>query len=119
MRIVALIFTVLAVISAVLQYNDPDALLWMTIYGLAAVLSILFFRGLRNTILYGAVFIIYLAGAIYLWPEEYKGVTMSMDYAPEVELARESFGLAVCAFAFLLYLIFSYKDLSARTERRA
>lgn len=109
MRITALIFAIIFLISAALQYNDPDPFIWIGIYGFAAVLSLLFFRGFRNSILYGVSLMVYLAGAIYLWPEVYKGVVMDMSRAPEIELARESLGMAICAFAFLLYLIFSYK----------
>ena len=109
MKFIALIFAALATLSAAFQYNDPDPWLWIASYGLVAVLSILFFRGLRNKIIYGVLFAIYLAGAIYLWPDEYKGVTMSMSYAPEIELARESLGLGICALAFLLYLVFSLR----------
>lgn len=110
MRIVALIFAVLFFISAALQFNDPDTLLWIAIYGFAGVLSILFYRGLRNKFFYGVAMLVYLAGAIYLWPKEYKGITMDMSRAPEIELARESLGLAICAFAFLLYLLYSMKN---------
>lgn len=110
MRIVALIFAILFIISAALQYNDPDTIIWVSIYGFAAVLSLLFFRGYRSIILYSIFLIVYLAGAIYLWPEVYKGLTMDMSRAPEIESARESLGMAICAFAFLLYLVFSYKD---------
>lgn len=109
MRIIALVFAVLFAISAAVQYNDPDLFLWIIIYGLAAILSLLFFRGYRNPFVYGIPLVIYLAGAIYLWPEVYKGVTMDMSHAPEIELARESLGLAICSFAFLLYLIFALK----------
>lgn len=110
MRIVALIFAVLFLISAALQYNDPDPLVWAGIYGFAAVLSFMFFRGFRNKIVYGISLIVYLGAAIYLWPEVYRGVVMDMSRAPEIELARESLGMGICAFAILLYLIFSLKD---------
>ena len=116
MRIVALIFAILFIISAALQYNDPDTLIWIVIYGFAAVLSFLFFRGLRNKILYGVAMVIYVGGAIYLWPAEYKGIALDMSRAPEIELARESLGMAICAFAFLLYLLYSMKNTASVKE---
>ena len=109
MKIAALVFSIIFIISAALQYNDPDPWLWIGIYGLAGVLSFLFYNGRRNLALYGIPMLVYFAGAIYLWPEEYKGVTMEMSYAPEIELARESLGLTICGLAFLLYLFLSYR----------
>ena len=109
MRIVALIFAVLFILSAVLQYNDPDPWLWIFLYGIAAVFSFLFFRGVRHTVLYAVPMLAYLAGAVFLWPEVYKGIMMKMSYAPEVEEARESLGLGICAFAMLLYWLFSLR----------
>ncbi len=51
-----------------LQYNDPDPLLWMPIYAIPALLSLLYFlhRGyLWVTLMAGVVYII---GAIYWCP---------------------------------------------------
>ena len=105
MRIVAIIFALLFTISAALQYNDPDPFLWVCIYGFAAVLSILYFLGLEHKALYAIPLVLYAAGMVYLWPEQYLGVTGKMSEAPEIELARESLGLGICALAFLLYLL--------------
>jgi len=37
MRIVSAVFCILMILFVVVQYNDPDALLWSVIYGVAGV----------------------------------------------------------------------------------
>lgn len=109
MKIAALVLALLFTLFAAFQYNDPDTWLWVMIYGLAALLSFLFYRGVRSIILYATAMIAYLLGAIYLWPPVYKGLTLSMDYALEIEEARESLGLGICALAMVFYLVSSYR----------
>ena len=36
------VFAILFAIGAVLQYNDPDSLHWIIVYGIAALVSLLF-----------------------------------------------------------------------------
>ncbi|MDP5061169.1 MAG: transmembrane 220 family protein, partial [Maribacter sp.] len=41
-KILGYVFAVLFTVGAVLQYNDPDSLNWIIIYGVAALISLLF-----------------------------------------------------------------------------
>lgn len=41
-KILGYLMTILFLFAAVVQYNDPDGLLWMGIYGAAAILTVLF-----------------------------------------------------------------------------
>jgi hypothetical protein len=45
MKVFNILFFILFVLSAALQYNDPDPWLWMPIYLYGAVLCWLAFRG--------------------------------------------------------------------------
>lgn len=116
MKIVALVFVLLFTLFAAFQYNDPDTWLWVAIYGIAALLSFLFYRGVRSVALFATAMVAYLAGAIYLWPPVYKGLTLSMDYALEIEEARESLGLGICALAMMFYLVFSFQNYSSQSK---
>lgn len=88
---------IVMIIFSILQLNDPDPLVWIATYLCAAFLCLL---ALRNKLpLWLAVVTcgLFLAGAVYQWPEIFKGVTGTMENNPEVELARESLGLIICA----------------------
>ncbi len=96
----ALIFAVFAA----LQWNDPDPLVWMAIYGgtsLACVASA-FFR--LPGILGVAAVVLALVFAAWLWPGETKNVFGEMEGNPVVEEARESMGMVIVAGAFIYLL---------------
>ena len=42
MRTVALVFALLFAAAAIVQYNDPDPLIWILFYGVAAISCLLF-----------------------------------------------------------------------------
>lgn len=104
-RYIALVLGLLFILFAVFQYNDPDPLVWISIYGLAALISFgVFVRKFRQVI-----FIITglaaLAGAIFFWPAEYYGITLNPAHKFEVEHARESLGLGICFVVMLYYFL--------------
>jgi hypothetical protein len=106
------ILAAVLIVFAALQYNDPDALLWIAIYGLAAMWCILGAQrpGLlrRSPLLRSAAIaslVVYLLG--FLWEirdfnADFLGRTMM---EPGVETTREAFGLLICALvtAYLLW----------------
>jgi len=51
--------------AAVVQYNDPDPALWMTVYGIGAVCCALFAAGRLPVLLSRSVAILCLLGALY------------------------------------------------------
>ncbi|MCH7689917.1 MAG: transmembrane 220 family protein, partial [candidate division Zixibacteria bacterium] len=83
---------------AALQYNDPDPLIWFLAYGVITVVSFVYLKySLPNWALIGLI-MIYVITAIMLFPDEFGGVTGIMsDEHPEIEQARESLGLGICA----------------------
>src|SRR6478735_2788427 len=92
------------VLFAVLQYNDVDPYIWMPIYLLAAMISLVSF--LNRTVL-NVVFItmiLYALGFAYYAPSLIKWITEGMPSitgtmkanSPFVELIREALGLLIC-----------------------
>lgn len=116
--IVAIFIAIVFTLFAVVQYNDPDPLVWMAIYMLIAGVSVYsIFRPLGSFITI-PLMLGYFIMAIYLWPDEYYGITMPMSYRVEIELARESLGLALGGLALgVLYLV-SYKSRSLSRASR-
>lgn len=116
-KILGAVFGLLFLSFAAFQYNDPDPLLWMTIYLIAAALSVAAgFGRVSKTVLVVAC-ILYGVGVIYWWPEQFEGVGDSMRDATtgallrNVEEGRESLGLAMCSIAMLSFLLFpKYSD---------
>lgn len=91
-------------IAAVIQYNDPDPIGWMLVYGLAAVLSAAHGRlGKARVAAPAALGVIALAWAVMLMPEiganfVIGDLVRSMDPdEPQIEAAREAGGLLIVA----------------------
>jgi Na+/proline symporter len=102
-RYISLIFAFVFVVFVVVQYNDPDWYLWIPIYLFPAILCFLTFRNKGNFRLNIGSMIASFIGAVYLWPQEFKGILFEMnDRVPEIELARESLGLVVCGIALAI-----------------
>lgn len=111
-KILGVFFGLLFLSFAAFQYNDPDPLLWMTIYLIGAVLSVAAGFGKVNNAILAVACILYAAGVIYWWPEQYEGVGDSMRDATgallvNVEEGRESLGLALCSIAMLSFILLS------------
>jgi hypothetical protein len=119
MKIFNLVFAILFVVCAALQYNDPDPYLWMPIYLYGAVLCWFAFRGkyYSNAMLVGiAVYALY---ALYLFftddgvvdwvnKHEAESLTQSMKAStPWIEDTREFFGLCILSFVLLMDYLYA------------
>lgn len=123
MRYLAIFFTVMFILFAIVQYNDPDPVLWIPIYAYAALMSYLAYRQKYNIPALIAGLIGYLAGAIYYFPpsvadwinaeETAKSLQMKM---PFVEEARESMGLGICVIAMGIFLYAAYRQRKTQTN---
>ncbi len=112
MRFVLIFFSILYIIFAIVQFNDPDAGVWILIYLIPASVSLYLLKWRINPYLLLALCLIYLAGAIYLFPpsvsewisveEEAKSLGMMM---PGIEEGREAAGLFLCSITFLGYFL--------------
>ena len=107
MKIFNLLFCVLFLISAGLQYNDPDPYIWMPIYLYGAVLCWLAFRGRYYPKAYVAGIVIFLAYSMYYfftddgvldWIQKHdaENIASTMKAStPWIEETREFFGLII------------------------
>ena len=99
MRIVHVIFLAIFLLCIAVQYNDPDALLWMLIYGFAAVLTGLAIAG-KTTFLAIVGLAGYVGGFIVLIPgwdvDTFILLGELKMTSQNVEVAREAVGLLVC-----------------------
>lgn len=102
-KILAIIFTIFFVWMAVLQNNDPDALLWYAIYGVAALASLLFAFGRLPFVAAAILCLAYLIGGFVSWPETFEGFEIGAGNIVNIERAREACGLLIVAAVFLLY----------------
>ncbi len=119
LRIFNYVFAFLFLVSAALQYNDPDPYLWMPIYLYGAVLCFLAARGKFHPKAYLAGIGLYAVYAIYLfttrdgvldWMNEHnsENIAQTMKAAkPWIEDTREFFGLLIQIAAFLINFIAS------------
>lgn len=114
MRIFNLIFCILFVLFAVLQYNDPDPYLWIPLYLYAAILCWLAFKKqyLPKAYLFGIT--IYLVYAVYLvftkdgvidWYEEHSAENLVQTMKAEkpwIEDTREFGGLLILIVVLII-----------------
>ena len=117
----AIIFT----LFAALQYNDPDPYIWIPIYGYAATLCYLAFRGRHFTKAYLAGILVCLVYALYLftdkdgvlsWANEHhaENLVQTMKATkPWIEESREFGGLLIIIFALGINYLTARKKLAA------
>ena len=96
-KAVALLFALLFITAAVLQYNDPDTLLWISFYGVAAVACLLFVFKRFSPILGILLGLVYLAGTFWIWPDTFEGVEIGNGDIDNVEKGREALGLLIAS----------------------
>jgi hypothetical protein len=99
------IFTLLFIAFAAVQYNDPDPYIWIPVYLIFAALSIsiLYFPLQRKYYLNAAGGA--LVFAILQRPAHWEGIGENM-LTENMEKARESLGLLICAFSAILNYFF-------------
>jgi hypothetical protein len=123
MKVFNIIFCVLFIVSAGLQYNDPDPYIWIPIYLIGAAISFQAFRVTYYpvfTLLLSALFIIY---DLYLffdkfgvlsWLNEHnaENIAASMKAsAPWIEETREFFGLLILIIVLMINYFVSQKSV--------
>ncbi|MBC7758026.1 MAG: transmembrane 220 family protein [Phormidesmis sp. FL-bin-119] len=119
MKVFNFLFTLLFLISATLQYNDPDPYLWIPIYLYGAFLCFKAYQGIYYPKAYLAGILVYLIYGTYLlfdtngvlsWLNEHNAgnIAQSMKAtAPWIEETREFFGLLILtAVLFINYTSF-------------
>lgn len=121
MKVFNIFFTVIFIIFAALQYNDPDPYLWVPIYGYAALMCGLAATGryFRSAYLLGIF--MYLVYASYLfftrdgvidWATSHdaENIAQTMKATkPWIEDTREFFGLLIIIIVLLTDYIYAGK----------
>lgn len=114
MKLFNLLFVILFIISAGLQYNDPDPYLWMPIYLYGAVLCWLAVRNkfFPNAYLFGIVgYVIYAAilffekDGVLDWYKNHNSENLVQTMKatkPWIEATREFLGLVILIAVFLV-----------------
>jgi len=117
-RLISLFLTLIFLLFALLQYNDPEPFFWGGVYLMVAFfhLSAAYNKPRLLPSIIGTV--VSLLGAISLWPSEYLGIVDDMNTGtPQIELARESLGLAVASFSLCFLSLKAYKDQRVATSQ--
>ena len=113
MKYISLALFLIFLLFAGWQYNDPDPILWIPIYGIAAYCAWQSYSGKANREMLIVLFVMASAAGINSWLQmtAWEGVMtdgLAMK-TPNQELARESLGLGICAVSFLLFLVLKKK----------
>ncbi len=98
---IGFLFAALFFVSAALQYNDPDAFVWILIWCAAGLLALGF---ALKKVSYGVLMIIglfALGGFFYCYPEKFEGFEIGKGAIKNVEEAREAFGLLIISIVLL------------------
>ena len=98
-RIANLVMLVLFLFWAGFQYNDPDGLVWMGVYGAAAIACVLYMMGrLPRTLA-----LLYM-GLCFVWAAVlWIAVIASWEFFFE-ERGREAMGLMICGIWMIVLL---------------
>lgn len=119
-----IIMAVLFIVSAALQYNDPDPLLWISLYGYGAYLCINRFRGKYQPRGYALAIMVYSIYAAYLfidkngvlsWLKDHHAeslVTTMKAEKPWIEETREFGGLLILMVSMTINWIVKPKNES-------
>lgn len=121
MKVFNLLFCLLFVFSAALQYNDPDPYIWMPIYLYGAILCWFAFRNkyYPKAYLTGIVIYVLYAIGLFFWKNgvldwmtkhnaEDIAATMKAE-KPWIEETREFFGLLILVVVLLVDYFYSRK----------
>lgn len=113
MKIVYGVLAALFLLFAGWQFNDPDSLLWILLYGLVAVLNVMAFMGksYRPVLIgTGVLIIMWMITLLPNFIDWMQGGTPSITgsmkaESPHVELVREFLGLLISGIAvgFLIW----------------
>lgn len=113
MRYLALVFVVIYLFFAYLQFNDPDPIWWVTLYLVPAYVSYNAFKKNYNIELLIVITGLYAAYSLNSVMEMTafegfftEGAGFEMKTLNQ-ELAREASGLGICILTFIIYLVYA------------
>jgi len=127
MKAFNIVFILLFILFAALQYNDPDPYIWIPLYLFAAFICYQAYKKIYTPALYIVGFTVYGLYALYLlldktgvlnWATEHHGENIAETMKatkPWIEETREFFGLVI----LLVVLIINNVWLNKRSHRYA
>ena len=104
-KIIGFLFSVLFLVAAALQYNDPDALLWISVWVIAALISFLFAQQKVSQTITLIMAILTLLAGMYVYPTTFEGLALNDGELKNVELGREAYGLFIIAVLMCIYTL--------------
>ena len=128
MKVFNIIFIIVFILSAALQYNDPDPYVWMPIYLYGAYLCYQAIHKKYNPVLYIIGLVVYSAYAIYLffdkqgvlnWAEEHNAENIAQTMKatkPWIEETREFGGLLILIVVLLINMIWLRKQRTLKKD---
>ena len=133
MRVFNIIFIVLFIIFAALQYNDPDPYLWIPLYLFGSYLCFTALKKQYKPVLYCIGLVVYGVYAEYLFIDKYGVATWAISHnaediaatmkatKPWIEETREFFGLLILIIVLLVNVFWLKKQqkVPKRTSRPA
>ncbi len=111
LRVISAIMALMFLFGLVVQYNDPDPLPWVAIYGAAALASLAAARGHVARWLPGLVALISIVWSAALLPGVAGAVRFTEMFeefemkSVQIEQAREGFGLLIIALWMVVLFI--------------
>lgn len=98
-KTLSIVFGIIFLLFAVVQYNDPDPEVWIPIYGASVIACWMAYAGIGKPWFFMLLAAIYMVAAVYQWPPAFEGFLLNEVgmKTVNIELARESGGLAICA----------------------
>jgi hypothetical protein len=123
MKYFSIFFALMFMAFAALQVNDPDPVLWILIYGVMAVVSVMAIFEYYNRKLITGLAVIFVVYMVILFPgvaewfrQDDKSVlfddVLKMEY-PYIEESREFLGLLICLVVLAIYFFRSFRRKAA------
>ena len=121
MKALNILFTLIFILFAALQYNDPDPYIWMPVYLYGAVLCWLAFRGRYYPKAYIAGMVVYTLYALFKvfdtnglldWINQHNAQNIAETMKAEkpwIEETREFFGLMILVAVLLVNLLYAQR----------
>ena len=114
-KFATVIIIFIMILFAGVQMNDPDPLIWISVYGSVALVGIFKLFGVGNIWVNRILILAFIVGIGFYIPHIYNWLTGGMPSVvdnmkaetPYVELVREGGGLFV-ALLCLLYVVYRY-----------
>ncbi len=124
MKYTALLATLLFILFALVQINDPDPYIWIPFYLVPAAISFMVSRGRYPFFLIIPLALLYLGFSLYTFPpsltrwisDELSNQSMSMK-TMSMEEARESLGSMICFLFLAIYSVYFYVTKKIRISQ--